>query len=47
MTSSGVLLRFDESTVWEVPWVNWNEAPFPTWTFFYTPRLPVPEEDAP
>jgi hypothetical protein len=47
MTSSGVTLRFDESVVWDVPWVNWNEAPFPTWTFFYTPRTPVAGEESP
>jgi hypothetical protein len=47
MTSSGVILRLDETTVFEVPWVNWNEAPFPTWTFFYTPRIPIVGEEAP
>jgi hypothetical protein len=47
MTSSGVLLRYDDNAIWEVPWVNWNEAPFPTWTFFYMPRTPVPAEETP
>ena len=47
MTSSGVTLRFGETVVWEVSWVNWDEAPFPTWTFFYTPRTPLAEEASP
>ena len=47
MTSGGVTLKYDDAKVWEVPWVNWNEAPFPTWTFFATPRTPVPGEVTP
>lgn len=44
MTSGGVKLRRKESQVWETSWVNWTEAPFATWTFFQTPRKPVPDE---
>ena len=46
MTSGGVNLKFGNATVWEVPWVNWDEAPFPTWTFFSSPRSPVLGEEA-
>jgi hypothetical protein len=47
MTSGGVTLKYDDAKVWEVPWVNWNEAPFPTWTFFAARRTPVPGEETP
>lgn len=47
MTSGGVTLKYADAKVWEVPWVNWNEAPFPTWTFFATPRTPVAGEETP
>jgi hypothetical protein len=46
MTSGGVLLKYEGAKVWEVSWVNWTEAPFPTWTFFSTSRDPVPDESA-
>ena len=44
MTASGVTLKHRTERVWEVSWVNWNEAPFPTWTFFDTPRAKVADE---
>jgi hypothetical protein len=44
MTSGGVTLKYDGASIWEVPWVNWTEAPFPTWTFFSTPRERVDDE---
>ncbi|MBW3601003.1 MAG: hypothetical protein KY475_27520 [Planctomycetes bacterium] len=44
MTSGGLIVTYEDRVVWEVPWVNWDEAPFPTWTFFATPRTPVPDE---
>jgi hypothetical protein len=44
MTSGGIKLRRKEAQVWETTWVNWTEAPFATWTFFQTPRKPVPHE---
>jgi hypothetical protein len=47
MTSGGVTLRHKDQKVWEVPWVHGREAPFPTWTFFETPRAPVVGEATP
>lgn len=44
MTSGGVTLTFRDKKVWETPFVRWQEAPFATWTFFQTPRIPLADE---
>jgi hypothetical protein len=47
MTSGGLHLQYDGVEVWDVPWVNWDQAPFAAWTFFAAPRTPVPDESIP
>lgn len=47
MTCGAVNLAFQDSEVWQVDWVEPGQAPFPTWTFFSTPRTPVPGEETP
>lgn len=44
MTSGGVTLSYRDKKVWETPFVNAREAPFATWTFFQTPRIPLAEK---
>lgn len=44
MTAGGVTLKHANATVYEVPFVLIQEAPFPTWTFFQYPRVPLPGE---
>jgi hypothetical protein len=39
MTCCAVNLAYEDSEVWNVDWVNGSDAPFPTWTFFATPRV--------
>lgn len=38
MTTGGLKLRWDEELVWETEFVSPHAGPFPTWTFFRTPR---------
>jgi hypothetical protein len=47
MTSGGVTLKRKEEKLWQVDWVHGSKAPFPTWTFFETPRAPVAGEGKP
>jgi hypothetical protein len=46
MTSGGVKVSFADKQIWETPFVEWYQAPFATWTFFQTPRTPLPGEQA-
>jgi hypothetical protein len=43
MTSGAVTLTYGDSRVWETKWLNADEGPFPTWTYFVTPRA-TPDE---
>jgi hypothetical protein len=45
MTSGAVTLRYQESEIWKVDHVDPSQAPFPTWTFFTTPRTTSPSGD--
>ncbi len=45
MTSGAVTLDYEEMTVWETEWLNAGDGPFPTWTYFVSPRTP-PEDAA-
>jgi len=44
MTCCEVRLAYGDTEAWRVDWVNGTEAPFPTWTFFSTPRAPLTAE---
>jgi hypothetical protein len=44
MTIGAVTLRWSEAKVWECEWARAKETPFPTWTFFVTPRKPPSDE---
>jgi hypothetical protein len=47
MTCCEVTVAFADTKVWQVDWVNGTEAPFPTWTFFSSPRQPLAAEGTP
>lgn len=47
MTTGGITLNYQEKKVWEAQFVQPASGPYPTWTFFATPRTPVPEEESP
>ena len=47
MTNGGLIVSYQGVKVREIPWVDLNEPPFATWTFFDTPRTPVAGEAAP
>ena len=38
MTDGAVTLTYRGAKVWETEWLNAAQGPFPTWTFFVTPR---------
>jgi hypothetical protein len=40
MTSGAVTLDYRDETVWQTKWLNAGEGPFPTWTYFVSPRTP-------
>ena len=39
MTIGGVTLKYREATVWQVDYCQPVPTAFPTWTFFFTPRI--------
>ena len=45
MTTGGVTLNYQDQKVWEAEFVQPHTGPYPTWTFFATPRTPVAEEE--
>ena len=45
MTCCDATLAYEEREVWKVEWVNGTEAPFPTWTFFNSPRTPLVQQE--
>jgi hypothetical protein len=47
MTTGGITLNYQEKRVWEAEFVHPGTGPYPTWTFFPTPRTPVPGEVTP
>jgi hypothetical protein len=47
MTCCEATLAYEEQEVWKTEWVNGTEAPFPTWTFFNTPRDPLVHQEEP
>ena len=44
MTCCDATLAYEDREVWKIEWVNGTEAPFPTWTFFNSPRAPIAGE---
>ncbi|HZL90839.1 MAG TPA: hypothetical protein VFB96_20900 [Pirellulaceae bacterium] len=47
LTTGGITLNYQEKKVWEAEFVRPGTAPYPTWTFFPTPRTPVAGEETP
>lgn len=45
MTCCEAKLAYQDREVWKTEWVNGTEAPFPTWTFFNTPRAPLVQQE--
>ena len=41
MTAGGVVLKLRDDKVWEVEFVLQRQSPFPNWTFFQIPRVPL------
>ena len=44
MTAGGVKLKYRDETVWEVDYCRPVPTALPNWTFFNTPRIPIPSE---
>ena len=38
-----VTLTHGDIRVWKTKWLEVSDGPFPTWTYFVTPRTPAPE----
>ena len=47
MTTGGITLNYGDKKVWQAEFVQPHTGPYPTWTFFPTPRTPVAEEATP
>lgn len=47
MTTGGITLKYKDEVVWEAEFVQPHTGPYSTWTFFSTPRTPVPGEEGP
>lgn len=41
MTSGGLTVKLQGKEVWQAPYAHGGQAPFPTWTFFQTRRMPL------
>jgi hypothetical protein len=47
MTTGGITLTYRGEPAWEAEFVQPRSGPYATWTFFATPRTPLPGEETP